>query len=375
MNPHVMVVFGTRPEAIKVAPVVQRLRADPAFDTTVVDTGQHAGLLGPILTAFGVDPDVRLDVAVPGQDLTALATRTMTAVGSVIARRRPDLVLVHGDTSAAAVTALAAHYAHVRVAHLEAGLRSSDLWSPWPEEANRRVIGQLASVHLAPTQRAAERLLAEGAAPATVHVTGNTVIDALLQTLETSPPPLPGPVRAAVDAGQRIVLVTGHRRESWESGLADTAAGIADTVRDRRDVFVWAPLHPNPIVRAAIEPAFAGLDRVLVDAPLDYPLFCRAMQAAHCIVTDSGGVQEEAPSLGTPVLVTRDTTERPEALEAGASRLIGTDRAVVAAELAALLDDEDRYRSMRRAVNPYGDGRAAERVHDVLRAVLGGPDR
>ncbi len=370
MNPHVMVVFGTRPEAIKVAPVVRRLRADRSIDTTVVDTGQHAGLLEPVYATFGFDPDERLDVAVPGQDLTALATRTMTAVGAVIARRRPDLVLVHGDTSAAAVTALAAHYAHVEVAHLEAGLRSADLWSPWPEEANRRVIGQLASVHFAPTQRAADRLLAEGADHAAVHVTGNTVIDALLHTLDATPPALPAPVQAALDAGRRLVLVTGHRRESWESGLADTAAGIADTVRDRDDVFVWAPLHPNPIVRAAIEPAFAGLDHVLVDAPLDYPTFCRAMQVAHCIVTDSGGVQEEAPTLGTPVLVTRDTTERPEALEAGASRLIGTDRAVVRAELAALLDDDDRCRAMGRAVNPYGDGRAAERVHEVVRAVL-----
>ncbi|WIB59197.1 UDP-N-acetylglucosamine 2-epimerase (non-hydrolyzing) [Curtobacterium sp. MCLR17_007] len=374
-RPRVLVVYGTRPEAVKVAPVVLALRQDPDLQALVVDTGQHPDLTAAVHETFGTHPDCTLSIARPGQSVGAIAARTMTAVGSLLAEWRPDLVLVHGDTTAAAATALAAHYAHLPVAHLEAGLRSGDLWSPWPEEANRSVIGRLAGLHLAPTATARDNLLHEGVPAERVVVTGNTVVDALLHTLDRARPNLPGPLEERAAAARQVVLFTAHRRESWGGGLARVAAGLADVLADRPDTLLLAPLHPNPVVRDAVLPELARVASAVVTDPFDHPAFCRAMQLSTVIVTDSGGVQEEAPSLGVPVLVTRDTTERPEAVAAGANRLVGTERAAVASALREVLDDPGARARMAAVENPYGDGHAGRRVVRAIREFLGVPPR
>lgn len=374
-HPRVLVVYGTRPEAVKVAPVVLALRDDPAISTFVVDTGQHPDLTAAVHDAFGTHPDLTLSIARAGQTVGEIAARTMTAVGSLVAECRPDLVLVHGDTTAAASAALAAHYAHVPVAHLEAGLRSGDLWSPWPEEANRSVIGRIAGLHLAPTTTARDNLVHEGVPAAAVVVTGNTVVDALLHTVERTRPTLPRAIESRIAAARQVVLFTAHRRESWDGGLGRVAAGLADVLADRPDTLLIAPLHPNPVVRAAVVPELARVPSAVVTDPFDHSGFCRAMQLSTVIVSDSGGVQEEAPSLGVPVLVTRDTTERPEAVTAGANRLVGTDRRDVADALRRVLDDPVERAAMAAVVNPYGDGHAARRVVRAIRDVLGLPAR
>ncbi|MGU3409961.1 non-hydrolyzing UDP-N-acetylglucosamine 2-epimerase [Microbacterium sp. M1A1_1b] len=369
-RPRVLVVYGTRPEAVKVAPVVLALRDDPDLETLVVDTGQHPDLTAAVHTAFGTHPDRTLSIAQPGQSVGAIAARTMTAVGALIEDWRPDLVLVHGDTTAAAATALAAHYAHVAVAHLEAGLRSGDLWSPWPEEANRSVIGRIAGLHLAPTPAAEQNLRREGIDERSIVVTGNTVVDALLDTLERTRPSMPEELETLVSSARQVVLFTAHRRESWGGGLRQVAAGLADVLADRPDTLLIAPLHPNPVVRAAVVPELDRIMNAVVTDPFTHPTFCRAMQVSTVIVTDSGGVQEEAPSLGVPVLVTRDTTERPEAVTAGANRLVGTDRDGVATALRRVLDDPAERARMAAVANPYGDGQAARRVVRAVRAHL-----
>ncbi|MDR1999129.1 MAG: UDP-N-acetylglucosamine 2-epimerase (non-hydrolyzing), partial [Frankiaceae bacterium] len=280
-------------------------------------------------------------------------------------------VLVHGDTSTSTAAALAAYYHQLPIAHLEAGLRSGNLRSPYPEEGNRRLTAQLADLHLAPTAAARQNLLREQVPPAAIAVTGNTVIDALIYAVSRRPAIDDAGIRAAIRAGRRIVVVTGHRRESGGGGLGSTAGAIAEVAAAHPDITVVWPAHPNPVVRAALAPALAGSANVLVTEPLDYPQFCALLAAAHCIVTDSGGIQEEAPSLGKPVLVTRDTTERPEAISAGTARLIGTDRGAIVAELTRLLEDPEHYARMSAAVNPYGDGRATGRVIAALKHHFG----
>lgn len=371
-RPKILVVYGTRPEAIKMAPLVRRLRDDARFTTRVVVTGQHREMVAAIDAFFDIVPDRDLAVMQPGQTLPELSAALFASISQVLALERPDAVVVHGDTASAALTALAGYYAGVQVVHLEAGLRSGDLHSPYPEEGNRRIIGQLAELHLAPTERAALNLVFEQVPPERIAITGNTVIDAL-HTAVRIPAPYPDPrIEAAVAGGERIVVVTAHRRESWGSGLAQVAEAIADVLATRGDVRIVLPLHPNPLVRAAIEPTLGGHPRVVLTEPLDYPAFSRLLADAYCVVTDSGGIQEEAPSLGKPVLVIRDTTERPEVIDAGAARLVGTDRSSVAAELSALLDDRDgRYRRMAAAGSPYGDGHAAERAVAAIAAHFG----
>ncbi|MBO9578412.1 MAG: UDP-N-acetylglucosamine 2-epimerase (non-hydrolyzing) [Microbacteriaceae bacterium] len=366
-----MAVYGTRPEAIKTAPLVRLLQEDPRLDVTVVVTGQHPELVERVNATFGIAADHDLAVMRPGQTLHELGATMLSRLGALLAQDRPDAVLVHGDTSTAAVAALAAYYAGIPVVHLEAGLRSGDLASPFPEEGNRRIIGRLAALHLAPTEGALVNLLGEDVDPETVVVTGNTVIDALHMTLGTPAAFADERIAAAVDGDQQIVLVTAHRREAWSGGIAEVAQALHDVLEAHGDVRVVLPLHPNPVVRGAIRPILGDHPRAILCEPLDYPEFSHLMAASTVIVTDSGGVQEEAPSIGVPVLVTRDTTERPEAIQAGAARLVGTDRESVAAALSALLDDEAARTRMAQAPSPYGDGLAARRALAAIGEFLG----
>lgn len=378
MARRVMLVFGTRPEAIKMAPVVSALRARPGLEVQIAVTAQHRHMLDQVLELFGIMPDEDLDVMAPSQTLPDLFARILGGMSEVLARRRPHMVLVHGDTSTTLATALAAFYARIPVAHVEAGLRTGDMAAPWPEEANRRLTAPLASLHFAPTVRARANLLAEGIAAERVHVTGNTVVDALLEV--TSQIDADPALRAALDARlpsldleRRIVLVTGHRRENFGSGMEDICGALTD-IADARDVQVVYPVHLNPNVQEPVKRLLGTHPRVHLIEPLDYLPFVRLMGRAHVILTDSGGIQEEAPSLGKPVLVMRDTTERPEAVDAGTVRLVGTDRDRIVREALRLLDaDPETHAAMARAHNPYGDGRAAVRIAEAVEAWIATP--
>lgn len=360
-----LLVLGTRPEAIKLFPVARALAGTPGIHLRCCATGQHGAMLDQILAQLGLAPDIRLAVGAPGQSLDRLTMRLIEAVGAVLDAERPDRVIVQGDTCTAMATALAAHHRRIPVGHVEAGLRSGDLLQPWPEEGNRRLITQLADRHWAPTRVAAEALMRAGVDPATIRVTGNTVIDALHGMADRlgAEPGLAGrldPVLATM-AGRRMILATMHRREHWDGGLVRIAGALV-RIADRGDVGVLLPLHANPAIHAAIGPVLAAHPAIVMVPALDYPCFVRAMQACHIVLTDSGGVQEEAPALGKPVLVLRDTTERPEGVAAGTARLIGTDPDRIVRETARLLDDPATYAAMARAHSPYGDGQAAARI-------------
>lgn len=364
-----LVVYGTRPEAIKMAPLIAALRDAEQLHPTVVVTGQHREMLDQVNTLFGIVPAHDLDIIAPRQTLGDITVRALTGLGAVIRAERPDLVVVQGDTTTSFVGALAAFYQRVPVAHLEAGLRTADPWSPFPEEINRRLTSQIASLHLAPTPTARANLLAENVDPAAITTTGNTVIDALLE-IAARDIPFDDPALEALN-GRRTVLVTAHRRESWGEPMAELARALARLARRFAEVVVVLPAHRNPIVREVLLPPLEGLTNVVVTDPLPYGQFCRLMARSHLILTDSGGIQEEGPSLGKPVLVTRDTTERPEAVAAGTVRLVGTDEARVVAEVTRLLVDPSHYRAMARAVNPYGDGLAARRARQSIEHFLG----
>jgi UDP-N-acetylglucosamine 2-epimerase (non-hydrolysing) len=358
----VMVVFGTRPEAIKVAPVLVALEESPDFEPVVVVTGQHREMLAQVLELFAIVPDHDLGILEPRQTLTSVTTRALSGLEPIFHSERPDAVLVQGDTTTTFVGALAAFYRHVPIFHLEAGLRTGDLASPFPEEANRQLTTRLASLHLAPTLGNKTNLVAENIDPERIVVTGNTVVDALLQAVDLSGD-YGDPALADLDRDRRrVVLVTAHRRESWGDGHAAVARAIAEIARTEPDVLVVFPIHRNPIVREAVLPLLEGLSNVRVVEPLPYGGLVRLMRRCDLILTDSGGIQEEGPSLGKPVLVLRDTTERPEAVVAGTVRLVGTEETAIVGATRTLLHDEDAYRAMANAVNPYGDGRAAERT-------------
>lgn len=365
----VMVVFGTRPEAIKMAPVIHALRALDEVETRVCVTGQHRDLLDRALHLTGIVPDIDLDLMQPGQTLDALTARLVTGIGAVLDAERPDRLLVHGDTLSALGASLAAHYRQIPIGHVEAGLRSGDLHQPWPEEGTRRMIACIADLHFAPTPGAAAALRAEGREAASIHVTGNTVVDALLMMRARlrERPALAGRVASLARrfAGRRIIAVTCHRRETIAHGLARIAAALRD-IAARPDVALIFPVHPNPQIHMVMEAALADLPNVALVEPLDYSEFVALLDLCHLVLTDSGGVQEEAPSLGKPVLVLRETTERPEGIAAGTARLVGTQRARIVAETRALLDDADAYAAMARAHNPFGDGRAAARIADII---------
>ena len=363
----VLVVFGTRPEAIKLAPVVKALAADPRFAPTVAVTAQHRGLLDQVLELFGIEPDFDLDLMRPGQDLYHVTAEALLGLKPVLAEVAPDLVVVQGDTTTTFTAALASFYERIPVAHVEAGLRTGDPYSPYPEELNRALTSRLAGFHFAPTERARENLLAEGVADGAIHVTGNTCIDALLDVaarVRHAPPRLPA--LASLDPNRRLVLVTAHRRESFEGGMERICRAVAALARSRPDVDFVFPVHPNPNVRRPVAPLLGGFANVHVVEPVDYAQLVWLLTRAHIVLTDSGGIQEEVPSLSVPALVLRDKTERPEGVEAGALRLVGTETARIVAEAERLLDDEAHHRAMAAAPNPYGDGRAAARIHAIL---------
>lgn len=365
----VLVILGTRPEAIKLAPVVAALRAAPRLTPRVCVTGQHREMLDQMLRVFAITPDHDLAVMRPAQDLADVTARVLLGLRDVLAAERPAAVLVQGDTTTTLAAALAAFYQHAPVGHVEAGLRTGRRDQPFPEEMNRRLVAQLATWHYAPTAPAADRLRREGIAAAQILVTGNTVVDAL-QAMAARPLPLPPPFDAAALAGRRLVLVTAHRRESFGAGLANLCAALRALVERYPDLLVVYPVHRNPAVEEPVRTALAGHPRLRPTPPLDYLGFLALLRRAHLVITDSGGVQEEAPSFGVPVLVTRAATERGEAIAAGTARLVGSDRDAIVAAASALLDDPAAHAAMRAAANPFGDGQAAARIVAHLDRVL-----
>ncbi len=365
----ILTVFGTRPEAIKLFPLVHALEADARFVSRVCVSAQHRGMLDQVLAIAGLTPDHDLDLMRPDQSLDALTAALLTGLGRVMDAEKPDWVVVQGDTATAMAGALAAYYRKIPVAHVEAGLRSGNIHHPWPEEVNRKVIGTIAALHCAPTETAAAALRRENVDPATIHVTGNTVIDAL-HWITARIAAEPGLAAGLAElehrfAGKRIIGVTSHRRENFGDGMQAIAEAIR-RLAARDDVAVIFPVHLNPNVRRVMNAELAGLDNVALLEPLDYPHFARLLDLAHLMLTDSGGVQEEAPALGKPVLVMRETTERPEGVEAGTARLVGTDADRIVAEAERLLDDTAAYAAMARAHNPFGDGKSAARIVELL---------
>lgn len=366
----VLVVVGTRPEAIKLAPLILGLGKSSSFETKVCITGQHRQMLDQVLELFEIHPEFDLDLMRPGQDLTDVTVGVLANIRPVIREFNPEWVVVQGDTTTTFAASLAAFYQRKKVAHIEAGLRTGNLFSPWPEELNRRITSLVTTVHFAPTQRAADCLIREGVAPSSVMVSGNTVIDALLQVVRRiqDDESLREKLTARfsfLSAKRRLILVTAHRRESFGEGFQSICRALA-TLSNRMDVEIAFPVHPNPNVRGPVESQLSNRPRVHLLEPLDYLPFVFLMTQASLIITDSGGVQEEAPSLGKPVLVMRDTTERPEALDAGTVRLVGTDSSRIVSEANLLLDDPATYSAMARALNPYGDGLATARIIDRL---------
>ena len=364
-----MSVFGTRPEAIKMAPLVHALQADDSIESIVCLSGQHRSMLDQVLTLFDITPHHDLALMTGNQTLNGVASKIIASLDDVIVQERPDRVLVHGDTTTASAAALAAFNRHIPVAHIEAGLRTRDLQHPWPEEANRRVVDVVADLLFAPTPQSKANLAAEVLA-GRVYVTGNTVIDALLSVTRR----IDGDavLRAQlderlhyVDPAKQLVLVTGHRRENFGAGFANVCAALAE-IATRDDVQIVYPVHLNPNVRAPVLDALREVRNVQLVDPLDYASFIRLLQRSALVLTDSGGVQEEAPALGKPVLVMRDVTERPEALEAGTVQLVGTDRSTIVAAVTRLLDDPAARRAFERRINPYGDGHAAQRIAAAL---------
>lgn len=371
MTVKVLAVFGTRPEAIKMAPLVLALQKNPHFDARVCVTGQHREMLDQVLDLFFIRPHFDLQIMKRGQDLTDITTTILGGMKAVLAEFRPDIVLVHGDTATTFAATLAAYYQQIPVGHIEAGLRTGNIYSPWPEEANRKLTGALATLHFAPTETSRENLLREGVNPEGIFVSGNTVIDALLEVV--------GRIERDAELRQtliaqfsflrpnaRLVLVTGHRRESFGGGFERICQALVQFAATFPDVDVVYPVHLNPNVREPVNRFLANVANIYLIEPLDYLPFVYLMNRSHIILTDSGGIQEEAPSLGKPVLVMRDTTERPEAVRAGTVKLVGTGVTAITRQLAELLDDQDSYRRMSFAHNPYGDGHACQRILEVL---------
>lgn len=364
-------VYGTRPEAIKCAPLVLALAQDADLRVRVVVTGQHGEMLEQVNRVFGIVPDRDLGIHRPGQSLVDVAVRTLEGVTADLEAHRPDAVVVQGDTSSAFVAGLAAFYAQIPVVHLEAGLRTGDLASPFPEEGNRTLLGRLAALHLAPTSGNRDNLLREGIDPDRIVVTGNSVIDALHHVLAADPPWVDESIRDLVSRGRPVVLVTAHRRESWGEPMQAIGRAVARIAADHLDHNVVVPLHANPAVREILRAELRDSENVHLVEPATYGDFCRVLRQSVLVLTDSGGVQEEAPALGIPVLVMRTTTERPEALEFGTVRLIGVGEDDIVAEATRLLDDDGARVAMAQAVNPYGDGRAAVRSVGALRHWFG----
>ena len=368
----VMLVYGTRPEAIKMAPLVKAFAQDPRFDPRIVVTGQHREMLDQVHSYFDIKPDLDLNIHKPGQTLTQVTTRTLQGTDEAIRGFAPDAIAVQGDTSSAFAAALAAFYHQKPVLHVEAGLRTGDIASPFPEEANRRLIGQLTALHLCPTAESKDNLLRENTPPESIRVTGNTVIDALLAAVERPVPSGDERLDAAVaETSRRMVLVTAHRRESWGAPMARIGRAVARLADAFPDVVFALPAHRNPQVREALLPVLEGRANVVVTEPLEYGAICTVMNRSDLVLTDSGGIQEEAPALSKPVLVLRENTERPEAVEHGVARVVGTDENRIVEEASILLSRDDEYAKMAHAANPYGDGRACERILAATASLFG----
>lgn len=367
----VLTVFGTRPEAIKMAPVVKALAADTTFEAKVCVTAQHRQMLDQVLDIFSIKPDFDLNLMKPGQDLSDITSNVLLGMREVYKQWMPDIVLVHGDTTTTLAASLSAYYAKVKVGHVEAGLRTHNKFSPWPEEMNRRITGAITDIHFAPTAMARANLLAEGIVDGHIHVTGNTVIDALLDVVDRVRQDAALKARFDaqfdfIDTRKRLILVTGHRRENFGTGFENICQALA-RLAVRGDVQIVYPVHLNPNVQEPVNRILSQVSNVKLIEPQDYLPFIYLMDRSTLLITDSGGVQEEAPSLGKPVLVMRNTTERPEAVDAGTVKLVGTDPAIIVSEANRLLDDPVAYEAMARAHNPYGDGQAASRIRELLK--------
>lgn len=360
----VLVVFGTRPEAIKMAPVIKELKQVEDINTVVLVTAQHREMLDQVLQLFKITPDYDLDLMREKQDLHSITAGVLTGVREVLDQEKPDLVVVHGDTTTTFAASLAAFYARIPVAHVEAGLRTYNKYSPFPEEINRSLTARMADLHFAPTDINRENLLRESIGDLRIWVTGNTVIDALMQTVR--PNYEFGPELSGVNFDRRLLLVTTHRRENWGSRMQQIYQALIDLIDKVKDIEAIFPVHKNPVVREVAEAMLGGRKRIHLIEPLDYEPFANLMNRSYLILTDSGGLQEEAPSLGKPVLVLRDNTERPEAVKAGTVKLVGTNRDRVYGEALNLLSNEVEYHKMARAINPYGDGKASSRIVKVI---------
>ena len=384
MKKKIMLVFGTRPEAIKMAPLVKKFQECPEqFETIVCVTGQHREMLDQVLTIFDIKPDYDLNIMKQGQDLYDVTARVLTGMRDVLKESQPDVVLVHGDTTTSTAAALASFYQQIPVGHVEAGLRTHNIYSPWPEEMNRQITGRIATYHFAPTPLSKQNLLTEAVKESDISVTGNTVIDALYMVVDKikNDKALDSELNASLvkagydvnrlEGGKKLVLITGHRRENFGDGFINMCSAIKTLTEKYPEVDFVYPMHLNPNVRKPIHEVFGedlnGLSNMFFIEPLEYLSFVYLMEKSTIVLTDSGGIQEEAPGLGKPVLVMRDTTERPEALEAGTVKLVGTNYDKIVNEVSALLDDETYYNEMSRAVNPYGDGLACERIVNALK--------
>ena len=366
----VMTVFGTRPEAIKMAPVVLELKKhQDEIETVVAVTAQHRQMLDQVLHLFKIKPDYDLDIMSQGQTLYDITSRAMNGLKEVLEKEKPDLVLVHGDTTTTFAGALASYYSQTAVGHVEAGLRTGDIYSPFPEEMNRKLTGAIASFHFAPTETAKANLLREGVSPEKIYVTGNTVIDALMKTVRPDYEFDDEKLRQIDFEHHRVILLTTHRRENLGEPMRHIYKALCSVVQETPDAEIVFPVHRNPLVRQVVNEELAGVDRIHLIEPLDYEPFANLMSRSYLVLTDSGGIQEEAPSLGKPVLVLRNTTERPEAVKAGTVSLIGTNVDVVYETTRRLLTDKKAYEAMSNAVNPYGDGRASERIVQAVRYV------
>lgn len=369
----ILTVFGTRPEAIKMAPVIKELqKLSDQFEAKVCVTAQHRQMLDQVLDLFEIRPDYDLDIMKPGQSLTDVTCNVLQGLSPVLDEFRPDVVLVHGDTTTTMAASLAAYYQKIDVGHVEAGLRTGNIYSPWPEEMNRRLAGAITRYHFSPTERSRENLLREGVATESIHVTGNTVIDALLDVVEKvrNDSALRSELSARfsfLNPDMRLVLVTGHRRENFGNGFENICQALKEIASSSPDVEIVYPVHLNPNVQEPVHRLLSNCPSVHLIEPQDYLPFVYLIDHSYLIITDSGGVQEEAPSLGKPVLVMRDTTERPEAVTAGTVKLVGADPVKIVREARRLLEDDQAYAEMARAMNPYGDGKAAERIAEILK--------
>lgn len=381
MTLNIMTIYGTRPEAIKVAPIIKAIEATDGLKSITVVTGQHREMLDQVNSMFGIEPDHDLNIMSSGQTLNGIVAKVINGVDGILENEAPDAVIVQGDTSTVMGAAIASFNRQIPVIHLEAGLRSGDINSPFPEEANRKLTSQIAALHLAPTETSKANLTREDVSENHIVITGNSVIDTLMFATENLEVHFQDErleqlqrAKASGEAG-RVLLVTAHRRENLGSAMEDIGAAVAEIARKYPDLTIVFPIHKNPKVRAAIRPAVAGLQNVVLIEPLAYAEFTRALSLADIVLTDSGGVQEEAPSLGKPVLVMRENTERPEAVVAGTVKLVGTHRQRLVDEVSMLLDSAEAYTAMANAVNPYGDGRAAERTVEAIKWKFGHGDR